>query len=108
MPQPTDIDGTTSLEGLESRLHFLRILFVHRSMADIERCLHELKRVGIAVASEVVVTPEQFADRLHSQRFDLVVAEYPSSNWQGSQALDSLRQVNNEIPLIYLVNSLQR
>ena len=78
------IEGTTALDGRESRKHFLRILFVHRSLADVERCLHELKRVGFTVTSEIAVTPEQFADRLRLQSFDLVLAEYPSSNWQGT------------------------
>jgi diguanylate cyclase (GGDEF)-like protein/PAS domain S-box-containing protein len=102
------VERTTALDGLESRRHFLRILFVHRSPADIERCLHELKRVGFTVTSDVVITPEQFADRLRSQCFDLVLAEYPSSNWQGTQALDSLRQIKKEIPLIYLVYFVKR
>jgi diguanylate cyclase (GGDEF)-like protein/PAS domain S-box-containing protein len=108
MLQLKKIERTTSLDGLESRQHFLRILFVHRSLADIERCLHELKRVGFTVTSDVVVTPEQFADRLRSQCFDLVLAEYPSSNWQGTQALDCLRQLKKAIPLIYLVYFVKR
>ena len=108
MLQPQQIGRSTAFDSPESRRHFLRILFVHRSPADIERCLHELKRVGYTVSSDVVVTPEQFADRLHSQCFDLVLAEYPSSNWQGAQVLDCLRLMNKEIPLIYLVYHVKR
>jgi PAS domain-containing protein len=101
-------ERTPALDGLESRRHLLRILFVHGSLMDIERCLHELKRVGFTVSSDVVVTPEQFADRLRSQSFDLVLAQYPNSNWQGTQALDCLRQLNKAIPIIYLVDFLKR
>jgi diguanylate cyclase len=108
MLKPQQIRRSTVFGGPESRQHFLRILFVHRSLADIERCLHELKRVGFTVTSDVVVTPEQFADRLHSRCFDLVLAEYPSSNWQGAQALDCLRLMKKEIPLIYLVYLVKR
>jgi len=108
MLQPQQIGRSTAFDSPESRRHFLRILFVHRFLADIERCLHELKRVGYTVSSDVVVTPEQFADRLHSQCFDLVLAEYPSSNWQGAQVLDCLRLMNKEIPLIYLVYHVKR
>ncbi len=108
MLQLRQTERTTALDGLESRQHFLRILFVHRSVMDIERCLHELKRVGFTVTSDVVVTPEQFVDRLRSQCFDLVLAEYPSSNWQGTQALDCLRQLKKAIPLIYLVYFVKR
>src|ERR1700686_991246 len=105
MLQLKQTDRTTIGDGMDGRQrHFLRILFVHRSLMDIERCLHELKRVGFTVTSEVVVTPEQFAGRLGSQDFDLVLAEYPSSNWEGTQALDSLREMRKEIPLIYLLS----
>src|ERR1700724_1200362 len=104
MLQINQSEPATASDGLEGRQHFLRILFVHRSLMDIERCLHELKRVGFTVTSEVVVTPEQFAHRLRSQSFNLVLAEYPSSNWLGTQPLDCLRQLNKSIPLIYLVH----
>jgi diguanylate cyclase (GGDEF)-like protein/PAS domain S-box-containing protein len=70
--------------------------------------LHELKRVEFAVSSDVVVTPEQFAERLRWELFDLVVAEYPSPDWQERQPLDLLRQVKKDIPLIFLVHGLKR
>jgi diguanylate cyclase (GGDEF)-like protein/PAS domain S-box-containing protein len=108
MPQLKQTERPTVAEGPESRQHFLRILFVHRAMKDIERCLHELRRVGFTVTSDVVVTPEQFAERLGLEEWDLILAEYPSSNWQGTQALDCLRQMKKDIPLIYLVNLGER
>jgi diguanylate cyclase (GGDEF)-like protein/PAS domain S-box-containing protein len=88
--------------------NLLRILFINRSLADVERCLHELKRVRFTVSSDVVVTPKQFAERLRSQLFDLVVAEYPSPNWQETQVLDLLGQMKKDIPLIFLVRGLKR
>jgi diguanylate cyclase (GGDEF)-like protein/PAS domain S-box-containing protein len=90
------------------RQKLVRILFVHSSIADVERCLYELKRVRFSVNSAVVVTPEQFADRLRSQLFDLVVAEYPSPNWQRTEVLDLLGQMNKDIPLIFLVHGMKR
>jgi diguanylate cyclase (GGDEF)-like protein/PAS domain S-box-containing protein len=53
------------------------------------------------------VTPEQFAERLSSQTFDLIVAEYPSSNWQETQVLDLLRQMKKDLPLIFLGHGLK-
>jgi diguanylate cyclase (GGDEF)-like protein/PAS domain S-box-containing protein len=110
MPQLKQIERTPVFDELGSRQrqHFLRILFVHRSLMDIECCLDELKRVGFTVTYDVVATPEQFAERLRSQCFDLVLAEYPSSNWQGTQVLDCLRQLEKAIPLIYLVYFVKR
>jgi len=86
----------------------VRILFIHRCLADVERCLHELKRLRYTVSSDVVLTPEQFAERLHSEIYDTIVAEYPSSNWQETQALDILREVKKDIPLVFLVHGLKR
>jgi diguanylate cyclase (GGDEF)-like protein/PAS domain S-box-containing protein len=108
MLQLNQVERTTALDGMESRKHLLRILFVHRSLVDIERCLHELRRVGFTVTSDIVVTPEQFADQLRSQCFDLVLAEYPSSNWQEAQVLDCLRQLKKALPVIYLVHVAKR
>jgi diguanylate cyclase (GGDEF)-like protein/PAS domain S-box-containing protein len=85
----------------------VRILFVHRSVAAVERCLYELKRARFSVSSDVVVTPEQFTERLSSQPFDLIVAEYPSSNWQETHVLDLLRQMKKDLPLIFLGHGLK-
>jgi diguanylate cyclase (GGDEF)-like protein/PAS domain S-box-containing protein len=90
------------------RQNLLRILFIHRSLADVECCLHELKRMRFTVSSEVVLTPEQFAERLRSESFDLVVAEYPSPIWRAARPLDILRQMKRDIPLIFVVHGLER
>ena len=95
-------------ETLERRQNLVRILFVHRSVADVERCLYELKRARFNVSSDVVVTPAQFEDRLRSQLFDLIVAEYPSPNWRETQVLDTLGQLKKDIPLIFLVHGMKR
>jgi diguanylate cyclase (GGDEF)-like protein/PAS domain S-box-containing protein len=92
----------------ELRRNFVRILFIHRSPAEVERCLHELKRVRFTVTSDVVMTPEQFAARLRSDIYDVVVAEYPSANWKEMQPLDLLHQMEQDIPLVFLVYGLKR
>jgi hypothetical protein len=69
------------------RQNLVRILFVHCSPANAERCLYELNRTRFTVNADVVVTPEQVAGRLGSQLFDLLVAEYPSTHWQETQLL---------------------
>ena len=53
------------------------------------------------------MTPEQFAERLSSQLFDLIVAEYPSANWKETQVLDLLRQMKKDLPLIFLSHGLK-
>ena len=70
--------------------------------------MHELKRMRFTVSSEVVLTPEQFAERLRSESFDLVVAEYPSPSWRATRPVDILRHMKKDIPLIFLVHGLKR
>jgi diguanylate cyclase (GGDEF)-like protein/PAS domain S-box-containing protein len=95
-------------DARERRQNLVRILFVHRSVADVERCLYELNRVRFTVSADVVVTPEQFAARVHAQPFDLIVAEYPSTNWEGTQVLDLLGKMKKDIPLLFLVHGMKR
>jgi hypothetical protein len=106
-PGPRQDERASARDAPERRQNLVHILFVHRSLADVERCLYELKRARFRVSSDVVVTPEQFAEHLRSQPFDLVVAEYPSTNWQETQVLDLLRQMKKDLPLIFLVHGLK-
>ncbi len=107
-PDLEQAERASPLEALGLRRNLVRILFVHRFLAEVEHCLYELKRVRFIVSSDIVVTPEQFAERLRSEHFDLVVAEHPSPNWQETQALDVLREVKKDIPVIFLVYGLKR
>jgi len=106
--RPEQVERTSVLAALGRRQNLVRILFVHHSLADVERCCYELKRMRFTVSSDVVVTPEQFAERLRSELFDLVVAEYPSPNWQETQVLGLLHQMKKDVPLIFLVSDLKR
>lgn len=92
----------------EQRQNLVRILFVHRHPSDVERCVHELRRMRYTVSSDVVLTPEQFSARLQTDVYDAIVAEYPSPNWQETQVLDILHQMGKDIPLVYLAQGLKR
>jgi diguanylate cyclase (GGDEF)-like protein/PAS domain S-box-containing protein len=107
-PHPKQVEQASALDALGRRQNLVRILFIHRSLADVEHCLRELKRARFTVSSDVVVTPEQFAERLRSELFDLVVTEYPNPNWQEMQVLDLLSRLKKDIPLIFLVHGLKR
>ena len=97
-----------ALCGSEGRHPPLHILFVHSHAAEVERCLQELDRVHFTVSAEIVVTPEEFSEPLISHAYDLVVAEYPSPNWQETQALELLNRSKKQIPLIFVGRAIQR
>jgi len=102
------VNRASALNIPELRRNFVRILFIHRSATDVERCVHELKRARFTVSSDVVVTREECAERLRSELFDLIVSEYPSTNWQETQVLELLRQMKKDIPLILLVSGMMK
>ena len=105
-PHLQQVERVSALLGLRRTL--VRILFVHRFPQKVERCFDELKKVRFVVSSDVVETPGQFAERLRSKPFDLVIAEHPIPNWEETQVLDVLRDVRKDIPVIFLVNELKR
>jgi len=86
----------------------LHILFVHSHAAEVERCLQELKRVHFTVNAEIVATLEEFSERLSSQDYDLVLAEYSNAAWREAQALEPLHRSKKQIPLIFVSGTLHR
>jgi diguanylate cyclase (GGDEF)-like protein/PAS domain S-box-containing protein len=84
----------------------LRVLFVHRDADAVENCLQELKKAQFTVSADFVLTLAQCTKQLRSQPYDVVVAEYPSPNWKGAQALQLLHQTVQEIPLLFVTAAM--
>src|SRR6267143_332266 len=97
-----------ALCGSEGRHPPLHILFAHSHAAEVKRCLQELDRVHFTVTAEIVVTPEEFSERLGKHAYDLIGAEYPSPHWHETQALELLNRSNRQIPLIFVGGTMQR
>jgi diguanylate cyclase (GGDEF)-like protein/PAS domain S-box-containing protein len=87
------------------RRRVVRILFVDDKKSDVELCLQELKRMDFAVSMDWVQVLTEYAERLRTQCYDLVVCDYSMQNWTGMEALDLLCQVNPDIPFV-LVSSI--
>jgi diguanylate cyclase (GGDEF)-like protein/PAS domain S-box-containing protein len=68
--------------------------------------MEELKKARFTVSADLVLTLAQCTQQLRSQIYDVVVAEYPSPNWKGSQALQLLHQTVQEIPLLFVTTGL--
>src|ERR1700758_5359766 len=88
------------------RSRSLRVLFVHRDADAMESCLQELKKAQFTVSADSVLTLAQCTEQLRLQSYDVVVAEYPSPNWKGSQALQLLHQAVQEIPLLFVTTAI--
>jgi diguanylate cyclase (GGDEF)-like protein/PAS domain S-box-containing protein len=84
----------------------ISVLFVHRDADVVDSCVEELKKAQFIVSADLVLTLAQCTQQLRSQAYDVVVAEYPSPNWKGSQALQLLRQTVQEIPLLFVTTAM--
>jgi diguanylate cyclase (GGDEF)-like protein/PAS domain S-box-containing protein len=85
----------------------LRVLFVHSDAAKVAACLRELRSAHFTVRQDVAHTPDQFGECLKSSTYEVVLAEYPSVNWQGMQVLEILRARDRQIPCILLTDTIQ-
>jgi diguanylate cyclase (GGDEF)-like protein/PAS domain S-box-containing protein len=83
----------------------LRVLFVHRDAEVVDNCLEELKKAQFMVSADFVLNLEQCGERLRSQSYDVVVAEYPCPSLKGSQALQVLHQKLQETPLLFVASA---
>jgi diguanylate cyclase (GGDEF)-like protein/PAS domain S-box-containing protein len=112
---PSELEPESERDALGSspniqklRRNLVRILFVNRSRAAVQRCLHELKRMRFTVISKTLLTSQRFAEELNSAIYDIVVAEYRAPKWQEVSPLGLLRQMKKDLPFIYLVHALKR
>jgi diguanylate cyclase (GGDEF)-like protein/PAS domain S-box-containing protein len=85
----------------------LSVLFIHRDADAVDSCVEELKKARFTVSADLVLTLAQCMQQLRSQAYDVVVAEYPSPNWKGSQALQLLHQTVQEIPLLFVTTAIR-
>src|SRR5579872_1305453 len=88
------------------RRRMVRILFVDNREYDVELCLHELKRMDFAVSADWVQLAAEFEERLRTQAYDVIVCDSSMLNWTGMQALELVRQLNQEIPFILATSGL--
>src|ERR1700675_4506161 len=84
----------------------LSVLFIHRDADVVDSCQEELKKARFTVSADVVLTLAQCTQQLRAQTYDVVVAEYPSPSWKGSQALQLLHQTVQEIPLLFVTTAV--
>ena len=90
------------LDGPTGRGRPLRILLIHSSVAAVKRCVQELGSANFKVSADVVSTSAQFAKRLGSRFYDVILAEYPIANRRGIQPLALLRDMKRHVPLVFV------
>jgi two-component system cell cycle sensor histidine kinase/response regulator CckA len=101
IPQGGQVEavGMKSEEPSESRGR-PRILLLDKNSADAELSLRELARAGFELDSEIVSTAKEFIEKLQSQRYDVILADYRLPEWTGLDALRWLRNSGYDTPFI--------
>jgi diguanylate cyclase (GGDEF)-like protein/PAS domain S-box-containing protein len=84
----------------------LRVLIVEDSAADIELLLGELRRGGYTPEYARVETVGELRAALTRQRWDVVLSDYGLPQFNGLEALQTLRETGLDIPMIIVSGSI--
>jgi diguanylate cyclase (GGDEF)-like protein/PAS domain S-box-containing protein len=94
-------------KGLATTGVRLRILLVHRHEAHVDRCLEEFDVACFRIGPDSSKARASFIKELDSNSYDVIVAEYPTFDGQGSGLLEILRRRKSQIPLIFVTSSTE-
>ncbi len=84
----------------------LRVLILEDNPADAELSVRELKKAGFDPQFEVVDGEEAFLAELHSQSYDVILADYRIPSWNGAEAFRRLQQSGKDIPFILVTGAI--
>ena len=83
----------------------LRLLVLHNSADNTEDIIKALKNAGTPTRPQLVANIEDFEDTIKSQAWDLVLAGESLSDGSYSDALQAIRNLDKDIPVIVLLNT---
>jgi len=84
----------------------LRILVVEHTLADVELSLQELKKAGFEFRADVAQTPEELAERLYRNRYDIILADYRLPGWTGMDVVALVQKLGQDIPCVLVTGTL--
>jgi signal transduction histidine kinase len=94
--------GTAALSGLT----FLRALILEDNPADVELSVKELIKAGFELQFDVVDSEGAFLAKLHSQSYDVILADYRIPSWNGAEAFRRLKQSGEDVPFILVTGAI--
>jgi diguanylate cyclase (GGDEF)-like protein/PAS domain S-box-containing protein len=84
----------------------LRVLFLEDDKADMELCLRVLRTSDLEVCCDAVPNLAEFAEKLRTQTYDVILSDYLFAGWTGMDALRLLQQQGKDIPFILITGGL--
>lgn len=95
----------TGVEGNAPR-RALRVLIFEDHAEDIELSVRTLRSAGFDVMADVVVTPEEIAERLQTSSYDVILSDYRMPNATGMDAFEIAEKHQSEVPFVLVTGSL--
>ncbi len=84
----------------------LRLLIVDDNADDLDHCLRDLRKSGIAFQADTVSTREAFRRKLREAPVDVVLSDYHMKGWTGMDALAMVKEICPDVPLILVTRTL--
>ena len=84
----------------------LRALVLEDDPWDAELVVTTLRRATPGIKVEVLKAAELFRQRLEEADFDIIVADYDLGGWTALDALQILRELGKDIPLVVVTGAL--
>jgi two-component system cell cycle sensor histidine kinase/response regulator CckA len=84
----------------------LRVLILEDNPRDVELIVQELKKAGFQPQADLVETQDEFAARLESNNYDLILSDYRIPTWSGVEAFYMLKRSGKNIPFILVTGTL--
>jgi two-component system, cell cycle sensor histidine kinase and response regulator CckA len=94
------------MKSPKSSLKRARILLLEDNKADAKLCFAELARAGFECDSEIVSTAKDFTERVQTQRYDVILADFRLPDWTGLEAVQWLRSSGLTVPFILVTGTL--
>jgi PAS domain S-box-containing protein len=84
----------------------LRMLLVEDNPDDVELCLRLMRKTYPDVHCDVVQRPLEFARRIRTARYDVILSDYALGPWTGLDAFNLMRKAGRDVPFILLTGAL--
>src|SRR2546423_7058055 len=84
----------------------LRALLVEDEPADVELVMRALRKAGFEATNDVAQTVGEFTDLVRKHSYDIGLADYKLSTWNGMESVEALRQEGLDIPVILVTGAL--
>ena len=83
----------------------LRVLYLEDNPADVELCLHALKKAGYAVEATHAADKTAFAERL-ADTYDVILADYALPQFNAQQALHMVQERGLDVPFLVVSGTI--